>query len=58
MMLAYCVGMARGWHRAVSDCTGAGSRDLVMAGQRFRWKNAPADPRDEHRQPAVGTGVS
>jgi hypothetical protein len=28
------------WHRAVSDCTRAGSLDLVVAGQRFRWKYA------------------
>src|SRR5258707_13776385 len=25
------------WHRAVSVCIGAGSRDLVVAGQQFRW---------------------
>jgi hypothetical protein len=26
------------WHRAGFRCTGAGSLDLVVAGQRFRWK--------------------
>ena len=28
------------WHRAGFRCTGAGSRDLVVAGQQFRWKYA------------------
>src|SRR4029077_17113474 len=29
------------WHRAgFSVCTGAGSRDLVVAGHQFRWKFA------------------
>src|ERR1700751_2106459 len=28
------------WHRAVSVCTGARSRDLVVVGHQFRWKFA------------------
>ena len=28
------------WHRAGFRCTGAGSRDRVVAGHQFRWKYA------------------
>src|SRR6202047_2025881 len=40
----------------VSDCISAGKRGTAAVDRRYRW-NSPAGPRDEHRQPVVGSAA-